>query len=116
VRPLFTADYYPLTEWSEDPMRWLAFEFYDPGKGEGIVQAFCGAAAASRTFNVRLKGLDPGRSYAMTDWDDPSRSMERSGADLADTGIEIRAKDGRQQAIVLHFRDRLMHSGTRKLP
>jgi alpha-galactosidase len=103
VRSLFAGDYHPLTEWSDDSARWLAFQFHDPAKGEGIVQAFCGAAAAQRTCTLRLKGLDPDRPYAIADWDNPSVLTQRSGADLAHAGIEVRAKDTAQQAVVLHY-------------
>ncbi len=36
----FNADYYSLTDWSDDPKQCLAFQFHDPASGEGIVQAF----------------------------------------------------------------------------
>lgn len=103
VRPLFAGDYYPLTEWSDDPSRWLAFQFHGLEKGESIVQAFGGAAAAPRAFTLRLKGLDPGQTYTITNWDSPSSPMERSGADLAEARIELPAKDGAEQAIVLDY-------------
>jgi len=103
VRPLFAGDYYPLTEWTDDPSRWLAFQFHDPEKGKGIVQAFTGASAVERTVTLRLRGLDPGQTYTITDWDHPSSPMERSGADLANSGIEVHGKDGIQQAVVFDY-------------
>ncbi|MBP7053553.1 MAG: alpha-galactosidase [Phycisphaerae bacterium] len=113
VRPLFAADYHPLTEWSDDPAQWLAFQFHDPQKGEGLVQAFSGSDAAERAFTFRLEALDPAQSYTLLDWDRPSSPMERSGADLAETGIEIRANAGGQQAIVLHYTPRGSSSRSR---
>ena len=91
------ADYYPLTDWSDDPARWLAFQFHDPAMGGGIVQAFCGAEAAQRTCRLRLRGLDPDLRYTITDWDDPAATTERSGAELAEAGIEVRAKNLRSR-------------------
>jgi alpha-galactosidase len=111
VRPLFAADYYPLTEWSDDPAEWLAFQFHDPTKGEGIVQAFRGAAAAQDPFTIRLKGLDAAGSYSITDWDNPSVPTERSGIDLAGHGIEFRAPELGPQAIVLHYTARPAENG-----
>ena len=103
VRPLFARDYYPLTEWSDDPSRWLGFQFHDPEKGEGVVQAFGGAAATPRAFTLRPKGLDSGQTYTITNWDNPSSPIERSGAELAGAGIEVLARDGAEQAIVLDY-------------
>jgi len=103
VRPVFASDYYPLTEWSDDPSRWLAFQFHDPETGRGIVQAFGRVAAAEHASTLRLKGLDPGQTYAITNWDNASPPMERSGADLAGAGIEVLAKDAAEQAIVLDY-------------
>ena len=39
---VYRQDFNPLTEWSDDPAKWLAFQFHDCATGEGIVQAFCG--------------------------------------------------------------------------
>jgi alpha-galactosidase len=103
VRPLFAGDYYPLTEWTDDPARWLAFQFHAPARAEGLVQAFCGAPALPGACTLRLKGLDRGQRFTITDWDAPAAPLVRTGAELADAGIEVRAKTNTLQAIVLHY-------------
>lgn len=103
VRPLFAADFYPLTEWSDDPGRWLAFQFHDPATGEGLVQAFCAGENPSRgTLKLKLQGLDPRRQYTLTDWDEatPTRQI---GAELRDGGLGVRAR-GQSTAVVVHYR------------
>jgi len=102
VRPLFAADFYPLTDWSDDSTRWLAFQFHDPLKDEGIVQAFCGANALPRSHTLKLQGLDAKKQYTVIDWDDPAATMRRSGAELIRVGIKTHARDG-NQAVVLHY-------------
>jgi alpha-galactosidase len=102
VRPLFAADFYPLTEWSDDPAKWLAFQFHDPAKGEGIVQAFCGSDAPRRGHTLKLRGLDPNKRYTITDWDNLAAPTKRSGAELSNAGIEVRAQ-GVNRAVVLHY-------------
>ena len=102
IRPLFSADYYPLAEWSADPTRWLAFQFHDPASHQGIVQAFCGAQTPDRRFTLKPRGLDRNKYYVITSWDNPSNSIHRTGADLLDNGIELHAGDG-ENALVLQY-------------
>ncbi|MFV2066095.1 MAG: alpha-galactosidase [Pirellulales bacterium] len=102
VRSLFAADFYPLTDWSDDPATWLAFQFHDPVKGEGIVQAFCGAGASPRGLALQLQGLDPHKQYTITDWDNPAAPRKRSGHELSDAGVEVRVHHA-NQAVVLHY-------------
>ena len=103
VRPLFAADYYPLTPWSDNSARWIAFQFHDSEKGEGIVQAFSGPSPTPHSLTLRLQGLDPKGRYTITNWDSAATPMERSGADLAEAGIEVQAATNAQSAIVLHY-------------
>ena len=102
IRPLFTADFYPLTEESADPTKWLAFQFHDAAKGEGIVQAFCGADAPRHSQTLKLHGLEANKRYTLTDWDNPTSLAAKSGAELSNTGIEVRT-EGVNKAIVLHY-------------
>lgn len=103
IRPLFASDFYPLTDWSADSNQWLAFEFHDPAKGEGIVQAFRGAGTANSETAFKLQGLDTNASYVLTDWDAPTSSTAHSGLDLMTKGISVSGQ-GKQQALVFHFK------------
>jgi alpha-galactosidase len=100
VRPLFAADYYPLTTWSLDPKQWLAFQFHDPAKGEGIIQAFCGGTVTERVHTLKPRGLDPARIYRVTDWDKPSQTTKRTGADILQQGLELTASEGNQAFVI----------------
>lgn len=99
VRPLFAADYYPLTTWSLEPKHWLAFQFHDPAKGAGIIQAFCGCTVTTRVHTLKPRGLDPTRTYRVTDWDKPSQAIKRTGADILLQGIEVTASEDNQALI-----------------
>lgn len=94
VRSLFLADFYPLTSWTDDSAQWIAFQFNDPAKQEGLVQAFCGKVARERACVVKLRGLEPGRTYCVHDWDSPGNVNRIAGADLLARGLEIRAHSG----------------------
>lgn len=102
VRPLFAADFYPLTAWSDDPTQWLAFQFHDPATGTGIVQAFCGVNAP-RSNTAKLLGLDQSKRYRITDWDKSTEPVERTGLELSTTGIEVHATENSNGAIVLQY-------------
>jgi alpha-galactosidase len=102
VRSLFAADYYPLTTWSLDPKQWLAFQFHDPAKGEGIIQAFCGGTVTARVHTLKPRGLDPARIYRVTDWDKPSQTTKRTGADILRQGFELTGSEG-NQAVVIEY-------------
>lgn len=80
IAPLLLGDYYPLTPYSLDPDQWIAWEFYRPDLGQGVVQAFRRSAAAAGTLTVRLCGLEPQQSYELEDFD--GEREIRAGRDL----------------------------------
>ena len=87
IRPLYTGDYYPLTPHSLDTASWIAWQFHRADLGESVVQAFRRPDASSETLTVKLRGLDAARTYRITDWDNPSQPLERTGAQLLSTGL-----------------------------
>jgi len=89
VRSLFTKDYYPLTPWSLDRARLLAFQFHDPESGEGIVQAFCGSEATNGVARLRLRGLTSTARYVVRNWDSPTQTSSFNGAQLMSEGLRV---------------------------
>ena len=102
IRRLFAADFFPLTDGSLDSKKWLAFQFHDPETGEGIIQAFCGADGSERSLHLKPMGLDASKRYAIADWDHLATPKQWRGAELIESGIEVRVRDV-DQAIVLHY-------------
>lgn len=103
VRHLFATDYYPLTDWTDDPRQWLAFQFHDPLTGAGIVQAFCGPDPESRAITLRLRGLDPDEQYDITNWDLPQCLSATGGRELMEAGVSVSAAATSGTAVVLHY-------------
>ena len=103
VRPLFASDYFPLTDWSDDPAQWLAFQFHDQKSGAGIIQGFCGTQALQRQFTAKLSGLNPDQRYRLTDWDHPEASLDKTGSELATIGLDMKAAQGSNTAKVIHY-------------
>jgi alpha-galactosidase len=102
IRELFTADYYPLTPWSLDPARWLAFQFHDPVSRKGIVQAFCGPAASVPGTRLRLRGLEPAARYALRSWDSPKEGRLFAGRELMLEGLTVTAARDKE-ALVFEY-------------
>jgi len=101
VRPLYAADYYPLTPWSTDRAAWLAWQFNDTESGRGIVQAFCGDTQGREDFTVRLRGLDAEAYYVIANWDRPE-TLHMTGKDLMESGLPLRATRA-DAAIVIEY-------------
>jgi alpha-galactosidase len=80
----YLADYYPLTPYARDEDEWIAWEFFDPGKGKGIVQAFRRAKCDGDHLDVKLRGLDPNTKYVATDVD-TNELRDLAGASLTIT-------------------------------
>lgn len=88
VRDYFYADYYALTDWSSNPDRWDARMFYDPTTASGFASVACYENSTKLTNTIKLKGLDPARSYTVTDLDGLV-SVTATGRQLMDEGIAI---------------------------
>lgn len=81
IAPLMLGDYYPLTPYSLDTTSWIAWQFYRPDLGEGVIQAFRRPDAQSETLTVKLRGLEPNARYEIKNFDGGTRT--RTGRELA---------------------------------
>ncbi len=105
VAPLMLADYYPLTPYSRDLDRWIAWQFNRPEQGDGVLQAFRRQGCAESAITLRLSGLEPDALYRITDLDraDP---LEARGRDLMGEGLRVEIGDRPGAAVVLYRRVR----------
>ena len=92
VAPLFYGDYYPLTPYSRDDRTWIGWQFHHAERREGIVQMFMHKDAPYTAGNIRLLGLDPGKTYEMKDWDIPGQTFQMTGHALTTEGLPLTAK------------------------
>jgi len=92
VRRCFTGDYYPLTPYSLDADRWLAWQFDRPDLGEGVVQAFRREQCREETLRCRLRGLTAEADYDVTD-PDTGTVTRMSGGDLMIEGVQVALKE-----------------------
>ncbi|HEY3285084.1 MAG TPA: alpha-galactosidase [Armatimonadota bacterium] len=85
---LLDGDYYPLTPFSRDPFRWVAWQFDRPERGDGMLQGIRLAACQEQTLTVTLRGLEPGAEYL---FENPETGEQRhlSEADLSRDGFTL---------------------------
>ena len=88
IRDYFYADYYQLFEWKSGADRWNGWEFYDPATASGYASVFCHEATSELTTTVKLKGLDPEKTYRITDFDGLI-DVTATGAQLMEQGITV---------------------------
>jgi alpha-galactosidase len=103
VAHLFLGDYYPLTPYSLDPTLWLAWQFDVPEQGEGMVQGFRRAESIYEVARFKLRGLDPGARYVVTNLDS-GEAQTLAGRELLETGLPVAIKDQPGDAVITYAR------------
>jgi len=103
VTPMMLADYYPLTPYSRELNRWIAWQFNRPEQGDGLVQAFRRAKSPYESARFRLRGLDPRATYTVTNFDVPG-STEMTGRELLEKGLPVVLKDRPSAAVITYCR------------
>jgi len=99
VAPLMLGDYYPLTPYSLAPDQWIAWQFYRPELGDGMVQCFRRADAKEETLTVQLHDLEPGARYEVENLDGGTGT--RSGLELME-GFAITLKSTPAAVVLIY--------------
>ena len=91
----YYGDYYPLLPYTHDDKAWIAWQFHDEDKNEGMIEAFRRRASESESMTLKLQGLQPECNYIIT-YLDSQKSQEATGRQLMSDGftIKIPAKPG----------------------
>ena len=63
----FDKEYVPLTKWSNDSAKWIAWQFMDVEKGEGLIQAYRRENCPQPHLTVKLYGIEPKSIYELDD-------------------------------------------------
>ena len=91
LRPYYYEDYYPLTGTAREltsDNAWLAYQMHRPSDQSGIVVAFRRKDNQQDSIRVRLRGVDPAKTYRVLN-DNDGTVATRSGAELAE-GIDLK--------------------------
>lgn len=72
-----------------DGVHWDGMEYWDPGRGQGVVFAFHGSDAAEPEHRFVLSGLDPRTVYRLHFADRSSPDTSVSGQQLMASGMQV---------------------------
>jgi alpha-galactosidase len=103
VAALMLADYHPLTSYSLDEDRWMAWQFDDPQRGIGAVQAFRRKDAVAESACFPLHALAAGARYAVTNAEG-GEPAEYTGRELMEHGLTVILPMRPAAAILLYRR------------
>jgi alpha-galactosidase len=84
----FFGDFYPLTPYTQSPNEWIAWQYDQPEKGTGVVQAFRREQSIYESARLRLNGLKRDAMYEVTDLQTGASTRE-SATNLIDNGLRI---------------------------
>jgi len=97
----YYGDYYPLTPFSHQKNVWLAWQFNRPEAGRGMVQAFRRSECPEATQRLRLRGLDAGATYTVTDLD-RGAPQQLSGKQLMEEGLAVQLAEQPAAAVIVY--------------
>lgn len=101
VRPYFSEDYYPLTEFSDKLDTWCAVQFNRPKKCDGIIQVWRREESPYESAKFFLRGIDENSNYIISDAD--GGEMKISGQSLVNDGFNV-ALPNRRVAKIYFYR------------
>lgn len=97
------GDYYPLSPYSLDGDRWIAWQFDRPETGDGYVEAFRRAEGDYEVARYRLSGVDPKASYTLRNLD-TAKEMVMTGKQMIEDGVEVQIAQQPGSAIIVYKR------------
>jgi alpha-galactosidase len=102
LRPYFSGDFYPLTEYSTSDEVWAAFQWDRPEQADGIVLAFRRPQAAKPSISIRLNNVDAGADYELV-FDDYGIALTRSGREIG-AGLAIKIPEAPGSLLIKYRR------------
>jgi alpha-galactosidase len=100
---MLNGDYYPLTPDGLSNNVWMAWQFNQPGTGEGFIQAFRRSNCDQPAQTFRLNDLDPAAHYEVNNLD-VKGSTKVTGKELMETGLTVDIQDKPGAAVIIYKR------------
>ena len=101
IAPLMLGEYFPLTPYSRQLDRWIAWQFNRPEHGDGMLQTFRRGECSEARLVFKLHGLDPKARYELTNFDLADRSII-SGKELITKGLPVEIRDKPGAALITY--------------
>ncbi|MBP5092949.1 MAG: NPCBM/NEW2 domain-containing protein [Abditibacteriota bacterium] len=101
IADFYLGDYYPLTPYNSGKEYWMAWQFDDPDKGAGVVQAFRRDEAPYYGVQLKLEAMDKDADYLLRDFDKGPLGRF-SGKALAEEGLRIELDQPRSAAVITY--------------
>ena len=102
IAPLFMKDFYPLTPYATENTAWVAWQFHDPEKGQGVIQAFRRSESFYEAASLQVQAVDEKARYVVSDLDN-GKDREMSGAELSE-GLSVALKARPAAALITYRR------------
>lgn len=88
VNHYYYGDFYPLMPYSHDEAVWIAWQFHDPDKDAGMIQAFRRKDSVYSTAELKPKSLTPDATYEVTELG-KGKIAEMTGEALMESGLGV---------------------------
>ncbi len=98
INDCFYGDFYPITPYALNADVWMAWQYDRPAMGKGVVQVFRRSECIYETARLPLRGLDPGATYTITDFD-ASETRRMGGRELMEKGLPVALMERPDSAI-----------------
>jgi alpha-galactosidase len=108
VAATYYGDYYPLTPYTTDDSAWVAWQFDRPEADGGMVQAFRRPHSPMESARFKLRGLDVGAQYAVSNLD-ASGETQFGGRELSEKGLPVEIGDQPGAVIITYKRIKGSH-------
>ena len=100
VRPYFSEDFYPLTEFSDKSDSLCAWQLHRQSEDDGVVQVFRRENCPYESVSFSLRGLRADATYLFTDAD--GGEFTASGAELMSGGFSIKICERRKAKLYFY--------------
>ncbi|MCR5485845.1 MAG: alpha-galactosidase [Clostridiales bacterium] len=97
-REMLQRDFFPISYGGVDKSGVTAMQYGD--KDEGCVLVYKHENVGKGSFSAVFSGLEPDKSYTVTDIDDPDRPVTFSGRELLDGAYKVAFGEGRKAYVI----------------
>lgn len=103
VSEYMAKNYYPIVYGGYDITKYLAMQFGDEAEGAAII--YKRESVETGEFLLTLNGLDPNKTYKLSNFDDPDENYILNGKELMENGIKLTISETPKAFIMMYSED-----------